>query len=207
MQRFDHSQLLEQAGLNTRLSSRSIDLIDQYFSARDRWSRTHNVAGPKALMSPYEVDLVDAVALAECLSASDPLVDVGTGSGTPGLLIACLRPEQLVILVEPIAKRTAFLRHVRHALGLPNVQVVRSRWPCTLSADAIQIVSRAVVDPEDWPALAVRTEAKITCLYRMLAANRPSMTLSAWRCVKEVDYELPAKGLRRIECWRLPSGG
>lgn len=199
----DHGRLLERVGLPIGLDAKAMGLVDQYFTARDKWSRTHNVAGPKALMAPYEVDLVDAVALTHCLSNDQPLVDVGTGSGTPGLLVACLRPELPVILVEPIAKRTAFLRNVSHELGLSNVKVIRSRWPCPLPVKEIQIVSRAVVDPELWPALALQSTALITCLYRLLAANRPAMNLADWTLIRALDYGMPADGLRRVECWQL----
>ncbi|MBV70226.1 MAG: hypothetical protein CMH52_02670 [Myxococcales bacterium] len=202
----DQGRLLERVGLPMGFDAKAMSLVDRYFRARDRWSRTHNVAGPKALMAPYEVDLVDAVALTHCLSADQPLVDVGTGSGTPGLLVACLRPDLPVILVEPIAKRTAFLRHVSHELGLSNVKVIRSRWPCPLPVKEIQIVSRAVVDPELWPTLAVQSTVLVTRLYRMLAANRPAMTLEDWTLIRALDYGVPADGLRRVECWQFTAG-
>jgi 16S rRNA (guanine527-N7)-methyltransferase len=56
------------------------------------------------------------------------LADVGTGAGFPGLALKIVFPELHVTLVEPNIKKCAFLREVHTALGLPGVDVVRSRY-------------------------------------------------------------------------------
>ncbi|MGC6416237.1 MAG: 16S rRNA (guanine(527)-N(7))-methyltransferase RsmG [Bradymonadia bacterium] len=193
-------QLGREAGLSHACSSQACEQINQYFGARAAWNQTHNIAGPQAVGRPYEVDLIDGLALAQVLPAGSPLYDVGSGSGTPGLLVACLRPDLEICLVEPIAKRTAFLRHVSRLIGLRNLKVTRARWPVALSTDC-QVVSRAVVDPAKWPALAVSGGPHVRTVVRMMAANRPVMTVEGFVKTEALAYEGPESSQRLIEVW------
>jgi 16S rRNA (guanine527-N7)-methyltransferase len=55
------------------------------------------------------------------------VVDVGSGAGLPGIVLAIARPDVSVVLVEPLARRTAFLEEAVAALGLDRTSVVRAR--------------------------------------------------------------------------------
>jgi 16S rRNA (guanine527-N7)-methyltransferase len=55
------------------------------------------------------------------------LADLGSGAGLPGIVLAILRPDIAVLLVEPMARRTAFLAECAEELGLGNVKVRRGR--------------------------------------------------------------------------------
>jgi hypothetical protein len=197
--------LIGQAGLPEAIDPQRFGAIAQYFSLRADWSRAHNVAGPRAIADPWTTDLVDAVALLGVLHPDRPLVDVGTGSGTPGLLIACLQPERPILLIEPIAKRTAFLRQTAYKLGLKAVKTIRSRWPCEHPHDQVQVVSRAVIDPEIWPILARKGGDSVRDIIRMLALNRPQMALEGFTEVAALEYTIPASAPRRVERWTQDS--
>ena len=54
-------------------------------------------------------------------------MDIGAGAGFPGLPLKILRPELQLTLVESIAKKAAFLRHMVDTLGLTNVEIVIAR--------------------------------------------------------------------------------
>lgn len=195
---------LSAAGLPSRLEAPALERVTTYFSLRANWSETHNVAGPQSMRTPWQLDLPDAVAVVGVLDPKLPLTDVGTGSGTPGLLIACLQPDTEVLLVEPIAKRTAFLRMCVARLGLKNVRVYRERWPCRIPVETAQVISRAVVSPEDWPQLAVGRNNGTDQVIRMLAAQRPPMTLPDYALQSSVEYSLGTHGERLVERWAPP---
>lgn len=185
-----------------------------FFDARRAWGGVHNLSGPRALDDPWGADLIDGAAVARLVPASRALVDVGAGSGVPGLVVACLQPERRVILVEPIAKRTAFLRSVVARLGLKRVQVERGRWPLSgfgarfgFADGEADVVSRAVVDPESWPALAARGGGVVGGIVRMLAARRPPMTAPGFESAAALDYDLGPGGRRRVERWVRRVGG
>lgn len=191
--------MLAAAGLNLRPDESVRARIEAFLEARARWSRTHNLSGPRALDDPWATDVLDGMAVVDCLAMGIALIDVGAGSGVPGLLVACAAPEARVQLIEPRAKRAAFLRSVAAQLGLHHIAVTRARWPFPI-AEAAQVVSRAVVSPDEWPGLAVSGGAAHSVL-RMLAAHRPPMDAAGYALARAVDYCVPNAGARRVERW------
>ncbi len=177
--------------------------IERYFELRAHWSKIHNLSGPDALCD-VETDKQDSLAVARIALPECPLVDVGSGNGIPGLLVALLRPDLQVLLVEPRVKRVAFLRSAASELALKNVSILRERWPAALPAafqDPIQLVSRAVVDPASWPALALSTEAPVAALLRMLALQRPAFDDARFEQDATYNYSIAGHGERCVERW------
>jgi 16S rRNA (guanine527-N7)-methyltransferase len=91
------------------------------------------LVGPAEAGRIWERHLVNS-GLVACLlpqaeQTADPieLADLGSGAGLPGIVLAILRPDVAVLLVEPMARRTAFLAECAEELQLRNVQVRRGR--------------------------------------------------------------------------------
>jgi 16S rRNA (guanine527-N7)-methyltransferase len=84
--------------------------------------------GPREVPRLWERHLLNSVALAPLLRDGERVVDVGSGAGLPGIPLALARPECSFVLVEPLARRAAFLTEVVDDLRLaPQVSVVRAR--------------------------------------------------------------------------------
>lgn len=73
-----------------------------------------------------ELLIRDVLLLTGLLLPGD-LVDVGSGNGSPGLILGILCPERPVALLEPRTRRWAFLKEAARAVGRPDIQVVRCR--------------------------------------------------------------------------------
>jgi 16S rRNA (guanine527-N7)-methyltransferase len=86
----------------------------------------------RGLLGPHEVDrlwerhLLNCAAVAELLDPGERVIDIGSGAGLPGLPLAIARPDLKVTLLEPLLRRSEFLREVVTELGL-EVEVVRGR--------------------------------------------------------------------------------
>src|SRR5207244_4408464 len=94
--------------------------------------------------------LADALVLATRLAPGARVVDVGTGAGAPGLAIALARPDLVVTLCEPLAKRVSFLRTVLGTVGRTDVTLVAKRGE-ELAADAWDVaMARATLAPPSW---------------------------------------------------------
>jgi 16S rRNA (guanine527-N7)-methyltransferase len=87
----------------------------------------------RGLIGPREVDrlwdrhLLNSVAISEFIPEGSSVVDVGSGAGLPGIPLAIARPDLDVVLLEPMARRVAWLEEVVTELDLSNVSVVRGR--------------------------------------------------------------------------------
>ena len=86
----------------------------------------------RGLLGPREIDrlwvrhILNCGALGELVTAGETVVDIGSGAGLPGIPLALSRPDIQVVLVEPLLRRSEFLREVVADLGL-DVVVVRGR--------------------------------------------------------------------------------
>jgi 16S rRNA (guanine527-N7)-methyltransferase len=196
---------LSLAGLDVEVDDDAQTRLEEFVELRAHWAQTHNLAGPQALASPWQSDVVDGLAVAVIMEPRLPLVDVGSGGGIPGLVVAAFAPDRVVLLVEPRAKRAAFLRTAAHALRLSQVTVVRDRWPLSRLQGPVQVVSRAVVSPLVWPSMALEGGTDVEGVIRMLAAERPTIQELEIERVRAVDYGSIHEGGRRVEYWsRIP---
>ena len=76
----------------------------------------------------WERHLINCAVMSEMIPIGASVIDVGSGAGLPGIVLAVARPDLTITLVEPLARRTAFLSEAVTALGLDStVTVVRGR--------------------------------------------------------------------------------
>ena len=87
---------------------------------------TRGLIGPRELDRLWERHVLNSAAVVPFLGAGR-IVDVGSGAGLPGLVIAAMLPEREVVLVEPMERRVAWLEEAAEVVGLGNVVVLRGR--------------------------------------------------------------------------------
>lgn len=100
--------------------------------------------GPREAPRIWDRHLLNCAAVAELISAGETIVDVGSGAGLPGIVLAIARSDISVTLIEPLARRTAFLTEVVDALELDNVTVRRGRAEEAAGLVADVVTARAV---------------------------------------------------------------
>jgi 16S rRNA (guanine527-N7)-methyltransferase len=117
-----------------------------YLDRLDAWSRRVNLTGARTRAERVDLLVRDVAPLAGAL-APGTLLDVGSGNGSPGLVLAALRPELRVALLEPRQRRWAFLREAARAMERPDVEVLRSRHDQYTGGAATNVVLRALALP------------------------------------------------------------
>lgn len=118
---------------------------EKYIALLQQWGKIHNLT---ASLKDEEIinNIVDSVYPLKFIDSFKSLADVGTGAGYPGMLLAIARPESKVVLVEPRAKRVAFLNFVKSVLKLENVSIEQKRIEQLQDYRFDTITSRAVTN-------------------------------------------------------------
>ncbi len=157
--------------------------------------------GPNESGRLWERHLLNSAAGVALLPESGTLVDLGSGAGLPGVVLAAMRPAARVVLLEPMERRTDWLNFVVAELGLNNADVVRGRAEDvagSLVADAV--TARAVSSLDNlftWAAPLVRAGGGLFAIKGARAAEEASTVGPAAR-------RLGWSGVRVEEASTLP---
>jgi 16S rRNA (guanine527-N7)-methyltransferase len=101
--------------------------------------------GPREVDRLWERHILNSAAVVPFLEEAESIADIGSGAGLPGVVIAAMRPEATVYLVEPMERRVVWLQEIADDLGLANIQVKHGRaeeYDGAFEVDAV--TSRAV---------------------------------------------------------------
>lgn len=199
--------LVEQLGLSA--DERQLSQIAEYLSLLQRWNKTYNLT---ALRDPAQMFTHH---LADCLTALPPLqrvvsdrsgqpgltlLDVGSGGGLPGVLIAVLCPQLQVSCVDTVGKKAAFIRQAGAELGLRNLRAEHARVE-QLPGRYDFITSRAFATLADFVALT-RERLASDGLWMAMKGKRPDEEVAALPADVDVFHVEPLQvpGLDAERC-------
>jgi 16S rRNA (guanine527-N7)-methyltransferase len=134
--------------------------------------------GPREAPRIWERHLANCAVMAEMIPLGASVVDVGSGAGLPGIVLAVARPDLSITLVEPLARRTSFLTEAVEALGLGTaVTVIRGRAEEAVGelATGADVVTARAVAPLDrlagWCLPLARVGGRLLALKGASAAD------------------------------------
>jgi 16S rRNA (guanine527-N7)-methyltransferase len=110
------------------ISDERIDRVIVYVDLLLRWNRKINLT---SISTPEECitrHFGESFLVSRMVALHGLLLDIGSGAGFPGLALKLIAPELEVVLLEPVAKKRAFLKEVANACALGPVQVSGSRF-------------------------------------------------------------------------------
>jgi 16S rRNA (guanine(527)-N(7))-methyltransferase RsmG len=139
-----HGPALQPLGLAEDAAS----ALEGYLDVLAAWSARLNLTAAKTALDRVRLLVAPVVPLAP-LALGPRLIDVGSGNGSPGLVLAILRRDLHVTLLEPRTKRWAFLREAARAAGLARVEVLRVRHDGYEGPPATTVTLRALRLPID----------------------------------------------------------
>lgn len=121
------------------------DLLERYAQVLRGPGVARGLLGPREPERLWSRHLLNCAAVESLIPRDERVVDVGSGAGLPGLVLACVRPDLEVTLVEPMARRVEFLEECVQVLGLARVAVLRARAEEAAGAvSATTVTARAV---------------------------------------------------------------
>lgn len=119
--------------------------IETFVQLLKKWGRVHNLSGNLDDQTIYE-NILDSLYPLNFIEDFKSFADIGTGAGYPGLIIAIAKKDKEAYLIEPRAKRVAFLNIVKATLGLKNLTILQKRVEELEDLKVDLITSRAVTN-------------------------------------------------------------
>ncbi|CAN5523810.1 16S rRNA (guanine(527)-N(7))-methyltransferase RsmG [soil metagenome] len=173
----------------------------------------HGLLGPHEAPKIWDRHIVNCAIVESLLPHRTRVIDIGSGAGLPGLVLAIARPDLRVTLVEPLARRTAWLEVAVQEIGLSNVTVQRARAEAMVGLIQGQVVTARAVARLDklaawaWPLLpdGGRLFAlKVRSAEQELAETLPQITAQglAHAEVHSLGADLLSEPVRVIEMVR-----
>ena len=138
----------------------------QYLDLLNRWNSTYNLTAVRDPQQQLTLHVLDCLAvlpwfLARVAGGQQRVLDVGSGAGLPGLVLALLLPDTQVHVIDKVAKKTAFVTQCKGALGLVNLTVHTARVEQLQQPAFDVITSRAFASLADF----------VNCTQSLLAQN------------------------------------
>lgn len=125
--------------------SRETAALTDYAAMLRKWNPAINLVSPTTLDEIETRHIADSRALADIASAATGnWVDLGSGGGFPGLVVAICRPDLHVTLVESDRRKASFLRSVIREIGLKNATVIADRIESVDPLNASNVSARAL---------------------------------------------------------------
>jgi 16S rRNA (guanine527-N7)-methyltransferase len=117
------------AALRLHADATQIDQLLRYLELLQRWNTVYNLTAVREPAHMLTLHLADSLSLIPALDRRHPrrLLDVGSGGGLPGLVLAIMRPQWQLVLVDAVQKKCAFVQQVAATLQLRNVEVAHGR--------------------------------------------------------------------------------
>ena len=132
--------------MNISLSDKQIQQLLRYLSLILKWNRIYNLSAIRDPIESVKKHLLDSLSIIHFVQPG-LLLDVGSGAGLPGIVIAIMKPETEVFVLDSVGKKCRFMQVVKSELALENLIVVNSRVESFKSKKSFsQITSRAFAE-------------------------------------------------------------
>ncbi|ROQ37084.1 16S rRNA m(7)G-527 methyltransferase [Frondihabitans sp. PhB188] len=181
------SELEVEPTVAATLFGERLEVVRQYTADLAQYGEELGLIGPLELPRLWTRHVINSGLLAPLLVRDGRVGDIGSGAGLPGIVLAAARPDVTMILIEPMERRTDWLRAEADRLRLTNVEVVRARaeeaeinpWLDQVTARAVSALSKLI--PLTVPLVktggellflkGARVEAEVEAARKVIARN------------------------------------
>jgi 16S rRNA (guanine527-N7)-methyltransferase len=199
-------------GLGISIGAAERERIDRYVDLLCLWNRRLRLTGEHDRSRLITRHVADSLACVPLLPASGSILDLGSGAGLPGFVLACMRPDLRVLLVDSRERPITFLLEAAREIGLSSAVPVLMRIEQAASDPAIAGKQLLVV------CRAVRLEILLASAGSLLVPGGFCVSMQStsvsWETAARsaapwpldlaalLDYPLPDDDPRRLVVWR-----
>ena len=176
------------------LTQKQQQQLVRYVELLDKWNKAYNLTSVRLPQEMMVKHIMDSLVVAPHLTGHH-YIDVGTGPGLPGIVLAIALPETQFVLLDSLGKRVRFLMHVKHELGLDNVTQVQSRveeYQPSVKLDGV--LSRAFAslqDMIDWCSHLIDHSGKFIALKGVFPSEELDSLPTGVKFEQKIALEVP----------------
>ena len=197
------------AKLTISLSAKQIDKLLDYLALLVKWNSVYNLTSVRDPQQMVIQHLLDAMSALFAFKGAKKVLDVGTGGGLPGIVIAIwameAEPEMQVHLIDTVKKKTAFLTQVKAELGLEQVTVHSGHVEKLVSENTFDVItSRAFAELIDFVKLSghlLEQDGSMIALKGKMPEEEIQRLPLAWRVEKVESLSVPGIQADRHLVW------
>ena len=112
--------------MHKELSTKEEELINHFINEALTFNLKHNIFIRANKEEVLEKDILDCLPLVKKINTTEKILDLGSGGGFPGIVLAILRPESEIHLLEKSQKKCYFLNKTKDTLKLKNISVLKT---------------------------------------------------------------------------------
>ena len=189
------------AAMRLDLSPVQQDKLMDYLALMFKWNAVYNLTSLRDPMQMVTHHLLDSLAAVPAFAAAKNVLDVGSGGGLPGIVLAIVRPDMKVSMIDTVHKKTAFLTQVKAELALANVTVYTARVEQLQVSDKFDVItSRAFADLSDfvnWSSHLLADGGRYIALKGVAPKDEQERLPAEWKIDKVEPLEVPRLGAER----------
>ena len=176
------------------LTQKQQQQLVRYVELLDKWNKAYNLTSVRLPQEMMVKHIMDSLVVAPHLTGHH-YIDVGTGPGLPGIVLAIALPDTQFVLLDSLGKRVRFLMHVKHELGLDNVTPVQSRveeYQPSVKLDGV--LSRAFAslqDMVDWCGHLIDHSGKFIALKGVFPSEELESLPTGVKFEQKIALEVP----------------
>ena len=172
-----HNLRLEQtiATYELEITAEQKNSLLEYLEQLNKWNKTYNLTAIRNQEQALIQHLFDSLSvvrpIVQCTNnkniANPKIMDVGSGGGLPGVILAIALPQASVVCVDAVDKKMAFIRHIAGVLQLKNLKAVHTRVEELPNAEMDVVTSRAFASLKDFAVLSgkhVSTDGELVAM-------------------------------------------
>ena len=216
-----HIEVSAAPGVAATLFGSRLDRAQRYAEILAGAGVERGLLGPREVDRLWDRHILNSAAIAELLETGERVADIGSGAGLPGIPLALARPDLRVTLIEPLLRRSEFLREVVDGLGL-DMTIVRGRAEDLSVRQQVgemdAVVSRAVASLDkltEWSMPLLRLDGRMAAIkgeraeqeireHRRVMASLGAVDVRVMRCGADyLDQPATAVVARRAATSRV----
>ena len=199
-------QLRDGAGaLQLDLPDAQVDKLLDYLALLQKWNAVYNLTAVRDPGQMLTQHLLDCMAALPAFTGASRVLDVGSGGGLPGLVIAIwaqhAEPGMRVEMIDTVHKKTAFLTQARSELGLDNAKIHTGRVEQFDSPEKFDVItSRAFAELSDfihWSGHLLKEGGRMIALKGQARQTEKESLPAGWKIVQMQALTVPGLDAER----------